>query len=276
MGQLNTKVCSQWCTTLDLELAPGFNPDDQIDPVVYTNMIALATRVLDNFSAHQFPGLCTKTVRPSRRNAYNLLQGFGWSSNYPIGDAFSMYGWNGSWGVCGCNSGNYDQCRCQGIDSILLGGKPVVSIGSVKIDGTTLATSAYRIDDYEYLTRIDGAFWPTSQDLSKDSTQVGTFEVTFTYGASIDIDTTAVCAMFAVQLAKGYSNIACQLPERVSTVTRQGVTVAFIDLMQFLEKNKTGIYMVDQWLQAVNPYGRTKSAVVISPDVPAPSRRINT
>lgn len=275
MGELNITTCTPWCTTKDLELAPGFSPNDQIDPTVYANMITLATRILDNFSAHQFPGTCTKIVRPARRNSYNNLLGYGWSSNFPNADAYGI-GYMYEWGFCGCGAGEYESCNCQGVDSILLGGQPVISIGSVWVNGVQLATSTYRIDDFKYLTRIDGQNWPTTQDLSKDHSQANTFEVTFTYGHSIPADISAVAALFAVQLAKGYSGVACQLPERVSTVTRQGVTVAFVDLMQFFEKNKTGIYMVDQFLQSVNPSGHTRSTVLMSPDVGPSSRQVNT
>lgn len=273
MGEINTFPCTPWCTMSDIELAPGFNPDDQIEPVVFTNMIDLATRILDSFSAHQFPGLCTKTVRPARRNSFNALLGFGWSSNYSTIDPS---GWNSSWGFCGCDAGGYDQCSCQGIDSIKLGGYPLVSIQSVKVDGATLAASTYRIDNFQYLVRTDGHSWPVTQDLSLPSTSLNTFEVQFTYGHSIPVGVTAIAAHFALELAKGYSNIECRLPQRVQQVTRQGVTVAFIDTMEFFKKNKTGIYDVDMWLQSVNPYGITQSAVIVSPDVPAPSRQINT
>jgi hypothetical protein len=50
------------------------------------------------------------------------------------------------------------------------------------------------------------------------------------------------------------------LPERVQTITRQGVTVGFLDPQDFLEKGRTGITMIDLWLRSVNPRGISRRA----------------
>ena len=43
----------------------------------------------------------------------------------------------------------------------------------------------------------------------------------------------------------------CSLPERVTTVTRQGVSWSMLDPMEFLDKRFTGIGRVDSWLATV-------------------------
>lgn len=275
MGEINVRVCTPWATLEDLELAPGFNPDSKIEPSILGESLTVATDILYELSGHKEPGLCTKTVRPASRNCFGALLGFGWSSNYP-----SSYGpgdWYQGWGSCGCSAGSYEGCSCAGIDSIRLGAYPLVSIQSVKVNGVAFSPSVYRIDDYKYLVRTDGGSWPTRQDLSKASTQPDTFEVAFTYGHSISTGAKWAACRLGLELAKARANDkSCKLPERVQAVTRQGVTVAFIDVFAFFKEHRTGIYEVDLWLNSVNPYGRTASAAILSPDVTPSSRQINT
>jgi hypothetical protein len=52
----------------------------------------------------------------------------------------------------------------------------------------------------------------------------------------------------------------CKLPERITSVTRQGVSWTVLDPMDFLTRGMTGIGSVDQWLAASN--GRGPSQVI--------------
>lgn len=52
----------------------------------------------------------------------------------------------------------------------------------------------------------------------------------------------------------------CKLPERVTSVTRQGVSWTVLDPMDFLTKGMTGVGTVDLWLASAN--GRGPSQIV--------------
>lgn len=59
----------------------------------------------------------------------------------------------------------------------------------------------------------------------------------------------------------------CELPERVQTVSRQGITMGFaVDDFAFLDKGRTGIRDVDTWISSVNPTGTQRRPSVWSPD----------
>ena len=62
-------------------------------------------------------------------------------------------------------------------------------------------------------------------------------------------------------------NADCDLPERVTSITREGVTMALIDPQEFIQEGRTGLYTVDLWLNAVNPNRLLKRATVWSPDM---------
>ena len=63
----------------------------------------------------------------------------------------------------------------------------------------------------------------------------------------------------------------CRLPRRVTQITRQGVTAMVLDPMSFLNEGKTGLYLCDAFLAAVNPGKLRRRATLASPDI---SRRV--
>lgn len=60
----------------------------------------------------------------------------------------------------------------------------------------------------------------------------------------------------------------CQLPERTSTVNREGVSYTLIDPQSYLNEGRTGVPEVDMWIKAVNPQQARRPAGVWSPESP--------
>lgn len=65
-----------------------------------------------------------------------------------------------------------------------------------------------------------------------------------------------VVRKLATEFYKSLQGGACALPERVTTISRQGLSWTVLDPMDFLDRSRTGIGAVDQWLAAVNLQGR--------------------
>lgn len=154
--------------------------------------------------------------------------------------------------ICGtCNSA-FRQCGCSWVDEIKLAG-PVASITSVVVDGVTLSDTAYRVDDWQWLVRLDGGTWPANADPTTDD-----FLVTYELGeappagAGINVGR-LVCSWSSC------SNSGCRIPKNTQQLTRQGVTMLF---------NQTGfgVLEVDQWVASVNM--PTRAGAVHSPDLP--------
>ena len=57
----------------------------------------------------------------------------------------------------------------------------------------------------------------------------------------------------------------CELPQRVQSVTRQGVSVTVLDQFEDLDEGRTGIWLIDSWVASVTrpPSGGS----VLSPDL---------
>lgn len=60
----------------------------------------------------------------------------------------------------------------------------------------------------------------------------------------------------------------CQLPERVTSVSREGLSYQILDPQQFLERGRTGVSSVDLWLSTINPTGAKRPSGVWTPDAP--------
>jgi hypothetical protein len=64
-----------------------------------------------------------------------------------------------------------------------------------------------------------------------------------------------VTMRLANEFWKSAHNQKCALPDRITNVTREGVTWITLDPLDFLDKGLTGIGTVDQWLSSVNRRG---------------------
>lgn len=189
-----------------------------------------ASEILYVLSGRQFPGVCEATVRPC--------------------------------GPCGC----HDRCSCRP-SQIVLQPQPAISVTSVLIDGEILLESEYRLDPGSRLVRLNGEVWPCCQDLSLPSTEEGTFEIEYSYGQEPPVSGKRAAALLACELARACTpGVECQLPARVTSITRQGVSMALLDPQDFLDNGRTGIYEIDLFLRTFNPDGLTQPARVINPD----------
>jgi hypothetical protein len=222
-------------------------------------MAAAATRILFNLSNRRYPGICLETVRPCRRTRDQTPR---W--------------WHESWGSCGCAS--LSACGCSGVSEIRLGGRyPVLGVKRVRVDGTTLASSAYRIDDDFWLVRTDDESWPGSQDLAADPASANeTFDVQFFYGRPVPDEGVVAAKRLASELYMLCSGGTCSLPSRVQTLSRQGETIAFLDPQEFLAEGRTGLYEVDLFLENERYRARNLGTAIASPDLVASRRRTAT
>jgi hypothetical protein len=179
--------------------------------------------------------------------------------------------WINCWsGDCGCE----DACSCCRVCSVVLDG-PAQEIVEVRVDGVVVPPEAYRIDNHRELIRTDGACWPRCPDLHAALDDVGGAAFGVTYRRGLPLDDAAMWAysVYACELLKACTGASgCRLPKRVQSITREGVTMSFIDELEYLDKGRTGIPEVDMWLASVNPSGLRGRSRVLSPDY-APPRR---
>lgn len=108
--------------------------------------------------------------------------------------------------------------------------------------------------------------WPKCNDLSKTDDEVGTMSVTLTYGRPVPELLKLAAQEFACQLIKKCVGKPCDLPQRVTSISRQGMNASFLDPMEFMKEGLTGIFLVDLAIKTYNPHGLYKKPWVGSPD----------
>lgn len=242
-----------------------------------------ATSYLWNWTRRQF-GTCPVTVRPCRDNCadrgWPTYRGRGWpTTNLPWFEGApgplnpALIG--GQWYNLPCGGGcPADKCSCSYVPSVELAG-PVASIEEVRIDGVILDPASYRIDNYRWLVRTDGGDWPVCQDMTNDPlTDADTFLVTYNIGIAPPAGGEIAAGVLACEMAKAIcGNRNCQLPQRLQTITRQGVQTTLLDSYdQMYRFGTTGLIVVDMWVASIMASNRQTGLRVASPDFRAVRR----
>ena len=162
---------------------------------------------------------------------------------------------------------------------MLLPGYPVTEIQEVKIGGVVQDPSTYRLDEYQWLTRMrDPAepniplFWPSCQVLDLNDTEPGTFSVTYKSGIAPPLAGKQAAAALACELLPGAD---CKLPSGAVRIVRQGLTIDRLQpLAQMLISGATGIPLIDVFIAAYNPSGLRRRPAIWSPDGPKFARPV--
>lgn len=98
--------------------------------------------------------------------------------------------------------------------------------------------------------------------------------VTYQFGSTITASARRAVLWFAHQLwleANGCQDCGeCQLPERTTSVQREGISYTLLSPQDYLREGKTGLPSVDLYLASVNPRRASRPSAVFTPDSPPP------
>lgn len=225
--------------------------------------VKTASYLLWAMSGRKFTGQTTVTERyvsaydpylrsgGSRFNYYPVLIG-GQVQNIPLGsiDRNSHHDFQGD------GTSSYSRLRLRG--------RKVVRIHNLRdMKGNIIDPKTYYLADHSTVYGTPDAQWSPSN-----------VEVTYTYGSPPPAAGRAAARILATELVKLYEgDDTCALPQRVTSVSRQGVSYTILDDQSFIDELKTGIYAVDLFLKTANPDKARARSRVFSPDVPR-ARRI--
>jgi hypothetical protein len=229
----------------------------------------MAVQYLWDWTGRSF-GLCELTVRPCRQDCVEGRSTFNGSGPFPSpfngigigGSPWTPVIINGLWYNIGCGRCG-DKCGCGGEAPLRLPG-PIDSVTTILESGEELDEAFYYVDNRSLVVRTDGKRWDSCK-----------LEITYIRGNTVPIGGQVAAGVLAVELAKAACrDSTCMLPQRIQTITRQGVTIAMLDAFDDVDKGHTGIWIIDSWMASV-----TKPPIqsrVLSPDVPRRSPRRKT
>lgn len=231
---------------------------------------AVSTDILWALSGRRW-GVCTKVVRPCRRSCADRYMPAGW---WQPGSRWYPYISGGVWrnaSICGCSG----SCSCGELCEVYLE-SPVNTIIEVTIDGAVIDPADYRVDAPGLLVRQNGGCWPSCQDLSAPAGAEGSFVVTYGVGLTLTAAAIAANSELTAELIKACLPDCedCRLPRSIASVIQQGAQYQFVNPQDFLKDGRTGLYLVDLWLEAVNPNSLPAPLKVRSPDFRGPRTTI--
>jgi hypothetical protein len=161
---------------------------------------------------------------------------------------------------------NYAELVADGLSPesrIKLRGKNVTKIHAVRNRaGNLLPESSYYLVDHSTLQATAGVPWTPCN-----------VEVTYTYGSPIPAVGRMAARTLAIEFAKLWAgDDDCALPQRITSVSRQGVSYTILDSQDFIQELRTGLYAVDLFIKTTNPDGARRKSKVFSVDVPRARR----
>ncbi len=146
---------------------------------------------------------------------------------------------------------------------IKLRGRPVTKIHTIRTrTGDVVDPSSYYLVDHSTVQAAAGVPWTPCN-----------IEITYSYGSYVPTAGKMAARTLAIEFCKLWNNDDdCALPQRITSITRQGVSYTLLDNQDFIDELKTGLYAVDLFLRSVNPDKARAKARVFSPDVPRARR----
>lgn len=255
-----TVPCEPWTTDEEvreccIELDPAFD---------LTDAITFATEILFRLSGRQFPGECNRIVYPCKGSNCGCCGDFG-------GDWWWMFNNYPAWPVPNLSGDGFVNIgRCNQVCSLNRVKLPatVNEIVEVWVDGVLIPSTAYKIEAYRWLARVDGEKWPCTNDLTGEPGEAGVWTIEYSYGKLVPEGGRIAARIFACELAKARCGADNCLPARLKNIERQGVEMAFADPLEFIDKGEVGIYEVDLWLNSVNPSKLKRRSRIHRPDRP--------
>lgn len=226
--------------------------------------VKTASYLLWGMSGRKFSGITTVTERyvssfdPYLRTSgstlsYSPVLIDGQVSNIQSGGLLNRFGYNQDFQGDGTSSASRLRLR----------GRKVVKIHTVRdLNGTIIDPSKYYLAEHSTLVGVPGSGWFSSR-----------VEVTYTYGSPPPTAGRAAARVLATELVKLYEgDDTCALPQRVTSVSRQGVSYTLLDSQDFIDELRTGIYAIDLFLKTANPDKARARSRVFSPDMPRARR----
>ncbi len=142
---------------------------------------------------------------------------------------------------------------------IKLRGRPVTRIISMRNRlGQVMDPSSYYLVDHSTIHVKAGTPWTPCNT-----------EITYAYGVPVPTAGKMAARKLAIEFARLWAgDEMCELPQRVTSVSRQGVSYTILDQQEFIDELRTGLYEIDLFLKTVNPDNARRKSKVFSPDQP--------
>lgn len=153
---------------------------------------------------------------------------------------------------------------------LYLRGTPAHEVFSVQYGETVLDPSEYILFNKRFLKLSNGAVWNYACD------QRG-ITVEYSYGmmppSAGRMAASTLANELLILLGENSNADYCRIPERVTSVSREGISFDMINPMEFIDEGKTGIWEIDLFIRTANPSRAKKQPRLLSASDPRRYRR---
>lgn len=153
---------------------------------------------------------------------------------------------------------------------LYLRGTPAHEVFSVHYGETLLDPSEYILFNKRFLKLSNGAIWNYACD------QRG-ITVDYSYGmmppSAGKLAASTLANELLILLGENSNASHCRIPERVTSVTREGLSIDMVNPMEFMDEGKTGIWEIDLFIRTANPSRAKKQPRLLSASDPRRYRR---
>lgn len=240
-----------------------------VEPSVKNTAEEMATELLNNWTGKSF-GVCPFVVRPvkdSDTTCEPYSPGAAEFTQHILSGSSSP--WKpelirGKWYNLTCRACYSSKATERDWQAVTLPSN-LHEVTAVWLNGKKLEPGQYAVLN-GVVYPGDGIVFPEHQDLTADfKSEANTFAIEFTAGTVPPTAGKVAAGVLAVEIMRSLcKDRNCQLPERLQSITRQGVTMGFIDSFEGLDEGKTGLWLVDSWVASLR--GSKRSSAVYSPD----------
>lgn len=176
------------------------------------------------------------------------------------------------------------RCECQDCApfKLRLGLWPVTAIVAVREEGVDTNPDDYHIDEWRYIAKDNGEAFPRCANWFAE--EAGTFDteddgwvfsVTVEHGVPGPALIRRATAAFACRLLDDTIGDCddCDLPSKLTAVSRQGVSFSVEDFWELMKSGSTGIFALDMAIKVFNPSHLQSPSWVWTPEIAKGRRR---
>ena len=146
----------------------------------------------------------------------------------------------------------------------------VVSISTVDTDGTATPTDrAWQLigNTVHFMDRQRGTVF--YRDFGACGPEQTTYRLAYEFGSTLSRSARSAVLAYAHQLwLAEHDHDECGLPERTTSITREGIGIELMTPQDFLDKGRVGLPHIDTWLAQVNSKRALRPSAVYTPDSP--------
>lgn len=217
------------------DLPPGWIALDETERAKFEEMSAT---LLWQWTGQSF-GACPEEIHPVLESCPVGWTTYGGGYRHPR-HRVDVVGGQPIVAPCGCH-----KCSQLPTRALVVLPGPIIDVQAVQIDGEDFPLSSTEVVESRTLIRTDGEPWPTADDCTD-------WSVTYRRGVEVPVGGRIAAGILAVELWKAScQDKTCALPQRVQSITRQGVSMAVLDDFSDIAQGRTGIWLVDSWVASI-------------------------